>query len=530
MVRSSLQTSLKNFPSSRHLALKSRGTGGCIAHDSLLVLNSASNGDNNENLSELNSRSERLRKEAQILREQAYELQVKNNSTESNIEITTNIRVSNDKLEDNRGLFVAKAPIVNDEINIAKSEGKFESKNAEYKDILVDRQIDKKARTKLLKQITGNVDVVASAQNNSVGTLEKVKSADAIYTYNPTIEKLQSAYNNMPRWLLAPMAAFFLQDENITSGEDKLLFELAFALTIKELFFNSEDNQNEINIDISDIDSKLVREKIRILYLSFRSDEEKSFSLSSVSSCDTDNSQAEILSKADFEIEKSILLSENRLLLNGMENNSTDKKNLLTQFLKRNAIFLSNLRRGSSYVGLSSLQNEAEKELDLERGYIDQIVDKQTDENGSIKKIQGDGGFESIIKTIEESITSDENALNTSAERLINTYFDAPSRINGMAIGRQGSGRFQNECLSGIFTVQGIKNAQGAVIFDGVPVIKDRTEFAKALEEKYISSDMKNEVGYTIILNEKIPDFDDGFERAALDVLLGTAPAGKFEF
>ena len=35
---------------------------------------------------------------------------------------------------------------------------------------------------------------------------------------------------------------------------------------------------------------------------------------------------------------------------------------------------------------------------------------------------------------------------------------------------------------------------------------------------------MKEEVGYTIVLNEKVPNFDGGFEQAALDVLLGASP------
>ena len=35
---------------------------------------------------------------------------------------------------------------------------------------------------------------------------------------------------------------------------------------------------------------------------------------------------------------------------------------------------------------------------------------------------------------------------------------------------------------------------------------------------------MKEEVAYTVILNEKVPNFDSGFEQAALDMMLGASP------
>jgi len=113
----------------------------------------------------------------------------------------------------------------------------------------------------------------------------------------------------------------------------------------------------------------------------------------------------------------------------------------------------------------------------------------------------------------------------TSAEKLIDEYFDRESRVMGLVISREGAGRFQLEVLKDIFVVTGVSNCKGAYIFDGRPIEKDPSKFSELVKKRFEECTMQSDVKYTIIMNELYPNFDQGLEQAAIDTLTGTSPA-----
>jgi hypothetical protein len=114
---------------------------------------------------------------------------------------------------------------------------------------------------------------------------------------------------------------------------------------------------------------------------------------------------------------------------------------------------------------------------------------------------------------------------NTAAERLIDEYFDRESRLNGLTISRDGAGRFQLEVLKDVFVVTRVSNSQGAFVFDGRPIEKDPAKFAEQISGRFGKCSMREDVNYTIIMNEYYPNFDKGLEQAAIDTLTGSSPA-----
>ena len=157
-----------------------------------------------------------------------------------------------------------------------------------------------------------------------------------------------------------------------------------------------------------------------------------------------------------------------------------------------------------------------------------------------------DASISAADSELEEPLVVDESALNTSAaldlirmyndeirvevpttaaERLIGEYFDMESRLNGMTISRDGAGRFQLEVLKDVFVVNGVSNSQGAYVFDGRPIEKDPSKFAKLVEDRFDKCSMRADVNYTIIMNELYANFDQGLEQAAIDTLTGSSPA-----
>ena len=66
---------------------------------------------------------------------------------------------------------------------------------------------------------------------------------------------------------------------------------------------------------------------------------------------------------------------------------------------------------------------------------------------------------------------------------------------------------------------------RGAFIFEGRYLNSSSVAFAANLEERLQASPMVDEIGYTILMNEKYPNLENGMEQAAIENLLGTSPA-----
>ena len=119
----------------------------------------------------------------------------------------------------------------------------------------------------------------------------------------------------------------------------------------------------------------------------------------------------------------------------------------------------------------------------------------------------------------------DEVRWTSTAERFIAEYFDTASRTDGAVISREGAGRFQSEILRDVsFVVSNVKMYQGACIFEG-RFTGDQATFVQKIAEKFAASPMAQEVGYTVMINERYPSLDAGFEQAAIESFIGTAPA-----
>ena len=97
--------------------------------------------------------------------------------------------------------------------------------------------------------------------------------------------------------------------------------------------------------------------------------------------------------------------------------------------------------------------------------------------------------------------------------------------MEGAVISREGAGRFQAEILRGIFVTAKVNMFRGAFIFEGRYVNTSSVEFAANLEERLQASPMVDEISYTILMNEKYPNLENGMEQAAIENLLGTSPA-----
>lgn len=101
----------------------------------------------------------------------------------------------------------------------------------------------------------------------------------------------------------------------------------------------------------------------------------------------------------------------------------------------------------------------------------------------------------------------EERDVHSSAEVLLRDYFDIVSRKEGPVITRQGAGRIQQALLRGIMDVSAVKFFQGAVIYNGrMDQLRDSGVLARQIEERYQASDFRDEVDYTLVMNEAIPD------------------------
>lgn len=129
---------------------------------------------------------------------------------------------------------------------------------------------------------------------------------------------------------------------------------------------------------------------------------------------------------------------------------------------------------------------------------------------------------DALVKSIEAAV---EDFGETTAEMLVIEYFDVASRKSGPVISREGAGRFQVEMLKDLFVVTSVKMSQGAVIFAGKYNTKTSAEFFEKLRTRYDASRMSEEVGFTVVMNDRILDLENGMEESALNQLLGRSPA-----
>lgn len=137
-----------------------------------------------------------------------------------------------------------------------------------------------------------------------------------------------------------------------------------------------------------------------------------------------------------------------------------------------------------------------------------------------------DGLIKTLMGTFAElEVLEDVDSAKSTVETFILSYFDPISRVNGPKISRTGAGEFQKTVLKDILSVTSVREVYGAYVFEGQPTMKYKSNWGEAIAERYANSSYNDEVGYTIVKNEIIPNFDEGIERAALDVMLGSSPA-----
>jgi hypothetical protein len=168
---------------------------------------------------------------------------------------------------------------------------------------------------------------------------------------------------------------------------------------------------------------------------------------------------------------------------------------------------------------VDSNKNETKAFQDLSKMSVEEVLEfLKLDDESNVSEL-----VDKYVKAATEMVS--ENFADTAAERFVVEYFDVDSWKDGLVISREGAGRFQLEMLNELFVVTSVDMSHGAVIFNGRYKTKDSTEFAKKLSERYAASRMSDEVGYTVMMNERYPSLEGGMQQAALDQLLGRAPA-----
>ena len=168
---------------------------------------------------------------------------------------------------------------------------------------------------------------------------------------------------------------------------------------------------------------------------------------------------------------------------------------------------------------MDSNKNETKTFEDLSKMTVEEVLEfLKLDDDSNVKEM-----VEKYVKVATDMVS--DNFADTAAERFVVEYFDVDSWRDGLVISREGAGRFQAEMLNELFVVTSVEMSHGAVIFNGRYKTKDSAEFAKKLSERYDGSRISDEVGYTVMMNERYPTLEGGMQQAALDQLLGRAPA-----
>lgn len=168
---------------------------------------------------------------------------------------------------------------------------------------------------------------------------------------------------------------------------------------------------------------------------------------------------------------------------------------------------------------MNTMKNGTKSFKDLSKMSVEEVLEYlKIDEDANVTEL-----VDKYMKVATDMVS--ENFADTAAERFVVEYFDPASWKDGLVISREGAGRFQLEMLNELFVVTSVEMSHGAVIFNGRYKTKDSTEFARKLSERYAASRMADEVGYTVMMNERYPSLEGGMQQAALDQLLGRAPA-----
>lgn len=168
---------------------------------------------------------------------------------------------------------------------------------------------------------------------------------------------------------------------------------------------------------------------------------------------------------------------------------------------------------------VNTMKNGTKSFQDLSKMSVEEVLEYlKVDEDANVTEL-----VDKYMKVATDMVS--ENFADTAAERFVVEYFDTASWKDGLVISREGAGRFQLEMLNELFVVTSVEMSHGAVIFNGRYKTKDSTEFALKLSERYAASRMADEVGYTVMMNERYPSLEGGMQQAALDQLLGRAPA-----
>ena len=318
------------------------------------------------------------------------------------------------------------------------------------------------------------------------------------------VPSLKEAYGDLPRWLIGPLLKFFSIDD-FADEKSRELYEIASVLTLIDSMEEDED------LDYEQFQQTIIKRYQELGKRQNGSSVGTSDPLDSVDSASLGNG---VVSSSKYTTDEmrlecqALIESVDRLDI-GIE----DKEDLKTKLLSL----------------LVKVDNALDMADDKVGAFSSSALDPpKFDETTGVEAEDGDAEKEEEITNAIKNILAvqvDDEDVETSAERFIKSYFDPISR-QGMGISREGAGRFQQEVLTDLFVVNSVRTCDGAVIFEGQATEKYKGgSFSEALREKVLESPVRDEVDYTLVMNEKLVNFDDGFERAALDVLLGSSPA-----
>ena len=440
--------------------------------------------------------------------------------------------------------------------------------------------------TYVSERISMIINKLNVSANNDAG-MKSENTVDALYSkeddlkYLPTVDEIYSKLK--PWWfrMIIKGLAPNLLSSNSGDYMDEKILELALLLeiknateTIESLSVNnaespstssSYDNESLLETiynDLSNVEAKMLARYNRIVISSGLSDkfspiiaeyvdvnDEDGISLPQDTKDDTITADeaSDALDEIEILLGKILSRAEDiKLNSPGVTDISEADKELFVYGLKRvTAImpYLDNTTKNSNFntkmkdimetVEYIWLFCDANSESDISARVIKSLDPSSAISPSTAVDLFNSMNVSSIVKSNmnflnnnERQLATEEEAnINSSAERLIVDYFDPTSRRNGLALSKEGAGRFQSEILKELFTVTAVIKSQGAIIFEGNSNIKDTSILASKIEEKYLSSDLSKELKYTIIMNEKYPSLEGGIQQAALESILGSTPA-----
>ncbi len=343
--------------------------------------------------------------------------------------------------------------------------------------------------------LAGSLQALRDATDLAPESLAQVEGEGEhkVGTSQDEVPSLEEAYGDLPRWLIGPLLRFFYTDEFPDEGSREL-YEIASVLTLKDILEEDE------NLDYEQFQQSIMKRYQDLAKQQNWSSDVGSRSINSYVKADADPVWSSKASTEDLRSECSALIE------------SVDKLDIDAQ------------EREELKAKLASLLVKVDSVIDAVDSRAPNMIEPLFLGDSDSGK-EGDKKDEEVKNAIRNILVqADEDDVETSAERFVKSYFDPLSR-EGLGISREGAGRFQQEVLTDVFVVNSVKTCDGAVIFEGQPSETYKNGFSEKLREKVMGSAVSDEMDYTLVMNEKLVNFDDGFERAALDVLLGSSPA-----